>query len=196
MGLMQLSPHLWGHNFSCYFPATSARAKFMPRKQSAVLSYKLRIREGLRRRLDQEAKKRGVSLNAEMAQRLERSFEQQEQVSVAVSASSLAAITARLDEMLHPLNQQGDLLRATKALIVSMDKFTENPGQDMRELAPRLPEIQAMTRALASPEIALRLAEVHRVMNMIESESQRLPERAHTIEVRPVELNKPTGSGQ
>ena len=98
--------------------------------------------------------------------------------------------------MLHPLNQQGDLLRATKALIVSMDKFTENPGQDMRELAPRLPEIQAMTRALASPEIALRLAEVHRVMNMIESESQRLPERAHTIEVRPVELNKPTGSGQ
>jgi len=54
----------------------------------------------------------------------------------------------------------------------------------MRELAARLPEIQAITRALASPEIASRLAEVHRVMNMIESESQRLPERARTSEVR------------
>ena len=168
----------------------------MPRKQSVVLSYKLRIRESLRRRLDQEAKKRGVSLNAEMAQRLERSFEQQEHVSVAVSASSLAATTARLDEMLHALNKQGDLLRATKALVASMDKFTEKLGQDMRELVRKHPEIEATARALASPEIASRLAEVQRVMSMINHESRRLPERAHTTGVRPTELHKPTGSGQ
>ena len=37
----------------------------------AVLDYKLRIREALRRKLAQAAEKRGISMNAEMVRRLE-----------------------------------------------------------------------------------------------------------------------------
>jgi hypothetical protein len=45
------------------------------RKPTDIVSPNLRIREELRRRLEQEAKRRAVSLNAEMARRLEHSFE-------------------------------------------------------------------------------------------------------------------------
>jgi hypothetical protein len=47
----------------------------MARKASAIVAPSLRIREDLRRRLEREAKRRGLSLNMEMTHRLERSFE-------------------------------------------------------------------------------------------------------------------------
>jgi hypothetical protein len=47
----------------------------MPRKPMQVVQVNLRIREGLRRKLDAAATKRGVSLNFEMTDRLARSFE-------------------------------------------------------------------------------------------------------------------------
>jgi hypothetical protein len=47
----------------------------MPRKPMQVVQVNLRIREGLRRKLEAAAKKRGVSLNFEMTDRLARSFE-------------------------------------------------------------------------------------------------------------------------
>jgi hypothetical protein len=49
----------------------------MPRKPSAIVQYKLRIRETLRRRIERVAKEHGISANQEMASRLERSFEQE-----------------------------------------------------------------------------------------------------------------------
>jgi Arc-like DNA binding domain len=49
----------------------------VPRKESALLDYKLRIRESLRRRLAQSAERRGISMNAEMTRRLEESFDQE-----------------------------------------------------------------------------------------------------------------------
>jgi hypothetical protein len=64
---------------SCYFypwfVPFSPNGAGMPRKPSAIVQYKLRIRETLRRRIEQEAKKHGVSANQEMVSRLERSFE-------------------------------------------------------------------------------------------------------------------------
>ena len=45
------------------------------RKKTATVQLKLRIREELRRKLEREAKGRKVSLNSEMARRLESSFE-------------------------------------------------------------------------------------------------------------------------
>jgi hypothetical protein len=47
-----------------------------PRKRSGLVQVKLRISEDLKRRLDREAKKRlDGSLSAEIAERLERSFD-------------------------------------------------------------------------------------------------------------------------
>jgi hypothetical protein len=49
----------------------------MAKKPDAIVQVKLRIRERLRRRLTEAAKKRGVAVNYEMMSRLERSFEQE-----------------------------------------------------------------------------------------------------------------------
>ena len=44
------------------------------RKQTAIVGLKVRLREPLRKKLEMAAKKRGVSLNAELVNRLEQSF--------------------------------------------------------------------------------------------------------------------------
>jgi hypothetical protein len=44
------------------------------RKQTAIVGLKVRLREPLRKKLEMAAKKRGVSLNAELVARLEESF--------------------------------------------------------------------------------------------------------------------------
>ena len=49
----------------------------MPRQPSAIVQYKLRIREALRRRIERAAKEHGVSANQEMVRRLEQSFDQE-----------------------------------------------------------------------------------------------------------------------
>jgi Arc-like DNA binding domain len=44
------------------------------RKQTAIVGLKVRLREPLRKKLELAAKKKGVSLNAELVTRLEESF--------------------------------------------------------------------------------------------------------------------------
>jgi hypothetical protein len=51
----------------------------MAKKSTAIVPTMLRMREDLRKRLDREAKKREHSLNAEMVERLEQSFVDDEQ---------------------------------------------------------------------------------------------------------------------
>jgi hypothetical protein len=62
----------------------------VPRKPAETVQVNLRMKEVMRRRLDQAAKKHGVSLNAEMMRRLEESFTQEEQ-------RSLKEVTKRLE---------------------------------------------------------------------------------------------------
>jgi Arc-like DNA binding domain len=49
----------------------------VPKKATEFTQFKLRIREGLRRQIEKEAKKNGRSANAEAVERLEASFAQQ-----------------------------------------------------------------------------------------------------------------------
>ncbi len=137
----------------------------MPRKPTAIVQYKLRIREALRRRIEAAAKARRVSANAEMAQRLEQSFEQQEHVSVALSACSLEVITARLGELLHPINVQGDLLRAVEELLAVVEE----------------------SKMQKRPEVEAAVTKVKRVTTMIDLEAKALARRAHTTGERPPE---------
>jgi len=48
------------------------------RPDTAIVALTLRIREPLRRRLENAAKQRGVSLNSELAERLESSFRKED----------------------------------------------------------------------------------------------------------------------
>jgi hypothetical protein len=54
----------------------------MVKKATAIVPTMLRIREGLRKRLELEAKKNGRSLNAEMTERLERSYAADEWIAI------------------------------------------------------------------------------------------------------------------
>jgi hypothetical protein len=64
----------------------------MKRKPSDQVQLKLRIREELRRKLEKEAKAKGVSLNSEMALRLARSFEREESLTEFLGGPHTAAL--------------------------------------------------------------------------------------------------------
>ena len=94
----------------------------MPRKPTArkptdTVQVNLRIKESERRRLEQAAKKSGVSLNGEMAARPERTLEQEWFLTIDQLGENVKRALYPLLEGAHELNKQGDLIRATEALI-------------------------------------------------------------------------------
>lgn len=68
----------------------------MARKPSDTAQLKLRIREDLRRRLERAARKRAVSLNFEMTDRLKESFDREAQRTIDAVGSDIAGHWARL----------------------------------------------------------------------------------------------------
>jgi hypothetical protein len=125
----------------------------MPRKPTAIVQYKLRIRETLRRRIVEEAKKHGISANQEMVSRLEQSFEQE-------AVRKLDLIVAELDSLLkhatfvatapkgHPAPEQG----------VDVSKFKESFVARQRVSNERLEFTAANQAAMPSmspPELAM-----------------------------------------
>jgi hypothetical protein len=82
----------------------------MPRRKTTdTVQLKLRIREDLRRRLEQEAKRKRVSLNTEMAERLSKSLEYEdaqpiaERVAQSIKQRILATYTEEYRKLLADL---------------------------------------------------------------------------------------------
>jgi hypothetical protein len=73
----------------------------MARKPTDIVQYKLRIRESLRRRIEQAAKKSGVSANQEMVGRLEASFEAETVRKLEIIAEEMANLVDRLSAVPH-----------------------------------------------------------------------------------------------
>jgi len=94
----------------------------MPRKSVDIAHVNLRIRESLRKKLADEAEKHRFSLNTEIRVRLEASFERQAFGSLAESTAFLVAAHKRLDARLRGLDRQGDLLRASEALLRAIEQ--------------------------------------------------------------------------
>jgi hypothetical protein len=127
------------------------------RKETALLQYKLRIREALRRKIAKAAEKRGVSANYEMTWRLEQSFEREDMFSIHDVAEDLRIVWARCGNAFHELNKQGDLMRAAEALMKAVEQ---------------LPEI--------SGPIQTALKKTKAAMQLIEIEAVKLPHLMHT----------------
>lgn len=127
----------------------------MPRKPTAMLQYKLQIRETLRRRIEAAANKRGVSTNAEMVSRLEHSFDQELLWTLAGTVADMSNIWARYSDAIDKLNKQGDLIRAIEALLKLP---TDTDPADRKDA----------------------VANVQRVIILIETEAAKLPRRMHT----------------
>jgi predicted HicB family RNase H-like nuclease len=60
----------------------------MKREKSATIQLKMRMKEPLRARLEESARDRGVSLNAEGVSRLERSFQDRDSLGLRVTAQT------------------------------------------------------------------------------------------------------------
>jgi hypothetical protein len=129
----------------------------MARKPSDIVQPNLRIREELRRRLEKEATKNRVSLNVEMTRRLERSLDQEHQLTSAGIAADLSNLWDRYGPAFEQLNRQGDLIRATEALLKQLPPDTE-----------------------ASPAIKRAADKVRQVLTSIDTEAVQLPRRMHT----------------
>jgi hypothetical protein len=70
----------------------------MPRKQSDTVQLKLRFPEKLRQRIESAADRNQRSLNAEIVQRLEHSFQRDDQAAQALKLAEAAA-TAAIDKL-------------------------------------------------------------------------------------------------
>jgi hypothetical protein len=134
-------------------------AASMARKSSKVAQVKIRVREDLRRRIEQEAKKRGVSANLEMVNRLQWSFDQENLRTLADVSEDQKIIWGRISGAIHGLNRQGDLIRSVAALLEQVDQLSANTG----------------TKALESAAIRVR-----HVIASIEAEAAKLPSHMRT----------------
>jgi len=114
----------------------------MARKPSDVIQIKIRVREDLRRQLEQAANKADRSINSEMASRLANSF----------NLPKLNEITGRLENVytrlahdLRDRSQREDLMRAAEYLIEQVP--TEVRGREAVKRA--IAEVQNAITAIA-----------------------------------------------
>ena len=94
----------------------------MPRKPSDIVQPNLRIREDLRRRLEQAAKKRGVSLNPEMTERLRASFDQGDRIELSRITADLNDVYGRLVRDIAERSRTQELIDAAEHLIEKVRK--------------------------------------------------------------------------
>jgi hypothetical protein len=107
----------------------------MPRKPSDIVQPNLRIREDLRRRLEAVAKKRGVSLNFEMTERLKASFDQGDLVKISRVATDMENVWTRYARETEDRLQTQKLMNAAEYLV--------------RELPPEVQDREVVKRAIA-----------------------------------------------
>jgi hypothetical protein len=96
------------------------------RKLTDVVQVNLRLRESLRRRLEEEAEKRGFSFNAELTRRLEDSFEREElnealrgaMWQVLTQGGLVEALKPSIKEMLRDINFTDEIARGRTAEVL------------------------------------------------------------------------------
>jgi predicted transcriptional regulator len=97
----------------------------MARKPSDVIQIKIRVREDLRRRLEQAANKADRSINSEMASRLADSFNLPKLNEI---TAGLENVYTRFARELHDQSLMEDLMRAAEYLIEQLP--TEVQGRE------------------------------------------------------------------
>jgi hypothetical protein len=120
----------------------------MRRKPTETVQVNLRIKESERRKLAAAAERNGVSLNAEMAARLARTFRQGEEREANQLAENVNRFLSPLLANVHELTKLGDLIRAADDLIALIrpdDPAAHAPLEKYREVKHMI-EIEAGRR--------------------------------------------------
>jgi hypothetical protein len=118
----------------------------MARKFSDIAQLKLRIREDLRRRLEQAAKKRDVSLNYEMTSRLAESFERSEMLKLGKITAELENVYTRYAREGRDHLQTQELMRAAEYLITQLPTEVQDREAVKRAIAWAQEAIEAIAR--------------------------------------------------
>ena len=114
----------------------------MARKPSDVIQIKIRVREDLRRRLEQAANKADRSINSEMASRLADSFNMPKLNEI---STGLENVYRRLAREINDRLQREELMRAAEYLIEELP--TEVQGREPVKSA--IAEVQNVITAIA-----------------------------------------------
>jgi hypothetical protein len=104
----------------------------MSRKPTDVIQFSLRIRETLRLRLEKAAKKRAVTINYEITDRLQRSLDAETLFGLDRIAEDMRIIWARYGKVFLKLDVQRDLISAVETLIARTDPLIRNLGDGDR----------------------------------------------------------------
>ena len=136
----------------------------MPRRPSeTVVQVNLRIKESERRRLERAAQDHHTSLNAEMAARLQQTFEQEQLGTIAQVHENLERGLLPLLGNIHELAKFGDLIRATEALILLIQPLViagTIGGPDAEAIKHAVAGIQTITKMIER-EAGQRLRRMH-----------------------------------
>jgi hypothetical protein len=133
----------------------------MARKPSDIVQPNLRIREDLRRQLEQAATKRGVSLNQEMNWRLRDSFDREALFTLGRVASDMEIHWARFGRTFHELGKLGDLVRTSQAVLKLIGPLLSDEGgrADRGALSAAAAELQKTLKMIdAEAALAIRHA--------------------------------------
>jgi hypothetical protein len=138
---------------------TSGGYDAMVRTPADIAHVNLRIREDLRNELEREAKAHQVSLNYELASRLQQSLEQPRLLSIHQLADSAGRMLLPLIERGHELNLENDLIAAAEGLV----KWIQ-PLLAAGVIAG--PEGEAARRAIDKVVMAIKMIEVQRAIQL------------------------------
>jgi hypothetical protein len=131
----------------------------MVRKPVDIAHVNLRIREDLRRELEREAKAHQVSLNYELASRLQQTLEQPRILSIQELADNAGRMLLPLLERGQNINLQNDLIAAAEGLV----KWVQ-PLLAARVIAG--PEGETGRRAIDKVALAIKMIDVERVQQL------------------------------
>jgi hypothetical protein len=99
----------------------------MARKATDFVQFKLRIREGLRRKIERSAEKKKISANAEAVELLEAAFENEEHI------GELQQLEQRIKDMQQTLNQIAGTIFVSQP-VGSVGQVPSQPGMIATEM--------------------------------------------------------------
>jgi hypothetical protein len=124
------------------------------RKPTAYVTYKIRLREALRRPIEAAAKKGGHSINRELINRIEDSFGQQTERALDDIASDMNIAWSRFSERFLRLELNEELTRAVDALLSEVDKLAPTAKLDAPAVT-KVVEAAAKVRSIRKADEAM-----------------------------------------
>jgi hypothetical protein len=135
----------YGVRIFVLFQPSSSQEESMARKATDVVQFSLRLREALRLRLEGAAKKRAVTINYEITDRLQRSLDVESLRGLDQVAEDMRIIWARYAEVFLRLDVQRDLIHSVETLIARIEPVIRSVNEpDRRALEGAIAGVQTV----------------------------------------------------